>query len=266
MILKKSRSRGEATIRVTALAASIYLGMAVVFFGVPVLHDPTHYFIGAGQDPSGYMWCLVWWPYAIAHRLNPLFTRVIWVPSGANLAWAASIPGPSLFMSPLTRYVGPVASFNLLTVAAPATAALTAFLVCNHLSAKFGPALVGGYLFGFSSYELGQELSDLSLSIVFCIPLALYLVLLKIEKRISSRFFVALYSIVLTAQFATSTEIFAGLPYSQRWQSALQLFCYRRFKERRCCWQRAKSRWHMGSALSWCRPFFIMRSKAASRG
>lgn len=209
--LKNSQGRGDATIRITALAASIYFGLAVFFFGIPVLHDPSHYYIGAGQDPGVYMWCLVWWPYAIVHRLNPFFTRLIWVPSGANLAWAASIPGPSLFMAPLTRYLGPVASFNLLTVAAPATAALAAFLVCNNLSGKFGPALVGGYLFGFSSYELGQELSHLSLSIVFCIPLAVYLALLRIEERISGRWFIALYSVVLATQFTTATEIFATL-------------------------------------------------------
>ena len=210
-IVNKGSDGGQGTVPLVAFAASIYLGIAVFFFGCPVLLDPTHYYIGAGQDPAGYMWCLVWWPYALAHKLNPLFTNLIWVPSGANLVWTASIPGPSLFISPLTKYAGPVASFNLLTIAAPATAALAAFLVCNHISGKFGPALVGGYVFGFSSYELGQELSHLSLSLVLCVPLAVYLVLLKIEGRIRSSFFVTLYSIVLAAQFLTATEIFATL-------------------------------------------------------
>ena len=40
----------------------------------------------------------------------------------------------------------------------PAVSAWAAFLLCRHLAGRFWPSLIGGYLFGFSSYELGLPL------------------------------------------------------------------------------------------------------------
>jgi hypothetical protein len=199
------------TVLKAAVAASIYIALAVVFFGGNILSDPRHYYIGSGQDPAAYLWCLVWWPFALAHKINPFVSQFIWVPNGANLEWSPSIPGPSLLLSPVTRYAGPVFSYNVLMLVAPASAATAAFLVCSRISRDFLPSFVGGYLFGFSSYALGQELSHLSLALVACIPLAVYLVLLRIESRISLKVFLPLYAIALISQFLIATETFATL-------------------------------------------------------
>jgi len=197
------------TLRRAALAASIYIALAVLFFGGKILSDPWHYYIGSGQDPAGYMWCLVWWPFAVAHKINPFVSQLIWAPNGVNLEWAASIPGPSLLLSPLTRYAGPVFTYNLLMLVAPASAATAAFLVCSRISRDFFPAFVGGYLFGFSTYALGQELSHLSLALVACIPLAVYFVLLRIAGLISLKVFLLLYAVALILLFLIATETFA---------------------------------------------------------
>ena len=47
--------------------------------------------------------------------------------------------------------------FNVAELLVPAVSAFTAYLLCRHLTRSLWASLVGGYLFGFSSYMLGQE-------------------------------------------------------------------------------------------------------------
>ena len=74
------------------------------------------------------------------------------------------------------------------------------------------PSLVGGYVFGFSSYELGQMLGHLHLVPIFLVPAAVHLVLLRMDEAISVRRFVVLMAAVFAFQVLISTEVlFAGL-------------------------------------------------------
>jgi hypothetical protein len=45
-----------------------------------------------GVDQPFFIWCLVWWPYALANRLNPFFTKSVFAPAGLNLTWNHSHP------------------------------------------------------------------------------------------------------------------------------------------------------------------------------
>ena len=53
----------------------------------------------------------------------------------------------------------------------PAFAAWTAFALCRYLTGSLWPALVGGYLFGFSSYLMSEEVGHPHMSAVFLLPL-----------------------------------------------------------------------------------------------
>jgi hypothetical protein len=162
-------------------------------------------------DPSSIVWFLKWWPYAIAHGLNPFVTHIVWAPSGANLAGTTSIPGLALAGFPLTLTVGPIVTYNLLFLVAPALAAWTAYLLCRHVTGRVLPSMVGGYLYGFSSYELSKMLGHLNLAFVFIPPLCVLLVLLRMEERINPLRFVSFLAAALTFQFLISTEIFFTL-------------------------------------------------------
>jgi hypothetical protein len=161
------------------------------------------------MTPGAYMWFLVWWPYAVAHRINPFVTKLV-SPVGYNLTWANSIPLPSLLAWPLTHAFGPVVAWNVLCVAALALDAWIAFLLCRHLCNAFLPALVGGYIFGFSPYILGQLMGHLSLILVFPVPLAIYLVLLRLEGRTSAPRFTILFALTVLVQFLCRHEIVAS--------------------------------------------------------
>ena len=167
-------------------------------------------YIGDGHDPAGYIWSLVWWPYAIRHGFNPFISRVIWTPVGFNLAWAAAIPGPSLIVWPITQWLGPIVSFNILMIFTPAVVAECTFLLCRYITGKFFASVCGGYLFGFSPYMLGHMLlGQLNLTLIFGVPLCVYLVLLGVDRAVSKRVLVFALAAVLVLQFLTSTEIVA---------------------------------------------------------
>jgi len=107
------------------LALAIYQALAILWFGIPLLNDFSHSCIGieGSSDPSGYMWFPTWWPYALSHRLNPFITKVVWAPSGFNVTWAHCIPLPALIGAPITRIWGPVVTWNIMCLMAPALAA-----------------------------------------------------------------------------------------------------------------------------------------------
>jgi hypothetical protein len=164
-----------------------------------------HAYFGTLGDPQIYMWFLSWWPYAITHRLNPFLTHVVWAPNGINLTWATGMPALALLAWPITAHWGPIVSFNVLTTAAPIISAFAGFLLCNALTNKYLPSLVGGWAFGFSSYEIGH----LPLDFTACIPALAWLAVLRYRRGISGRMFVAADTGLLTLQFGSSTEIFA---------------------------------------------------------
>ncbi|HVA83358.1 MAG TPA: hypothetical protein VNF28_00505 [Candidatus Binataceae bacterium] len=193
-------------------ALSIYLGFSALIFARAAAPHFTTIYLGRGIDQAFFIWCLVWWPYAIAHHLNPFISKLIFAPTGFNLTWSTSIPLLSLLALPLTATVGPITAFNLLSVACPALAAWTAFLLCHSLTERFGPALLGGYIFGFSSYMLAQIFGGhLSLLAAFLVPLAVHLALARLRGRIGRRAFTLELLALATAQFLIATEILATM-------------------------------------------------------
>ncbi len=190
-------------------AFSIYLIISVLFFGLPLLGHFGHRFIGDRADPLLHMWMLAWWPHALTSGQHPIISQAVWPPTGCNLAWRTSIPGPSLVLSSITWLFGPIVSYNILCLLYPPLAAFSAFALCRYLTGQFWPALVGGYIFGFSQYVLARMLGHLVLLLIFPVPLAIYLVLLRLNRQISRTAFLALLVIVLLVQFFGSTELFA---------------------------------------------------------
>jgi hypothetical protein len=195
------------------LPLGTYLALSLLVFGRDLIGAPGARYISApgAHDPSLFMWCLVWWPHAIAHGLNPFLTKVVWSPIGVNLAWVTSIPAAALLVAPLTRALGPIASFNALCLVSPVLAGWGAFLLCRDLEGGYWPSILGGYLFGFSPYMLGQMQAHLFLLLIFPVPFAVWLTIALIQHRIGRRTFVALAALLLTLQFGFSMEVFATM-------------------------------------------------------
>ncbi len=185
--------------------------VAILYFGIPVVPHFGRDVVGHGSDPQLFVWSLAWWPHAILHGHNPFISHALWAPVGSNLAWTTSVPGLALPLAPITLLAGPVAAYNVASILLPALAALTAFLLCRHLTRSFWPSLAGGYLFGFSSYMLGHELAHLHLTSVFLIPLAVLFVLRFLEGGLDSRGLVIRLGPLLALQFTFGIEVFFTL-------------------------------------------------------
>jgi hypothetical protein len=187
-----------------------YLALSVVIFVRPLWAQPGPRVIAQDEyDSSAIMWFLAWWPHAVMHGVNPLITHAIFVPEGYNLTWATSIPGPALALAPVTLSLGPVTSYNALIVLAPALSAWAAFGLCRHVTGAVLPAMVGGYLFGFSPYLLNQMRGAPSLALVAVVPVLAMLILKRLDGSMSRRRFAIIGTAALVAQFLISTEVLA---------------------------------------------------------
>src|SRR5712671_1717163 len=191
----------------TVGAFAAYACASCFYFGYPVVRHPGRDLIGTGVDVDLFTWMLGWWPHAILHWQNPIVTHAIWAPQGVNLAWTTSVPGLALLVAPVTLIAGPVVAYNLLAVALPALAAWTAFLLCRYLTRSFWPSLAGGYLFGFSSYELGQTEGHLHLTSIFLLPLVVLVLLRFLDGSLSRRRTVVWLGLLLALQLSFSFEI-----------------------------------------------------------
>ncbi|MFA7495416.1 MAG: hypothetical protein WCY67_03800 [Acidithiobacillus sp.] len=90
----------------------------------------------------------------------------------------------------------------------PILAAQAAFLLIREIIKKWLPSFIGGYIFGFSSYELGQLLGHTNLTFTMAIPTILWLFILS-EKNNWSAFKTTVFiGPLLAFQFYTSSEIY----------------------------------------------------------
>jgi hypothetical protein len=204
---------GSARLGGAAFAA--YAVTSFAFFGLKAAGRFSTTPVGQGEGDSNiYLWDLRWWPYALTHHLNPFTANVIFVPHGINLAWATGLPGPAIVMWPVTQRFGAVLSSNVLSVLSPALAAWAAYLLCRRLvDGRFWPAFVGGYLFGFSTYEIAELRGHVNLFLVFPVALVAYLVTRYVQSSIGGRAFLARLALTLILEFSISTEVFASMTF-----------------------------------------------------
>lgn len=185
----------------------MYAAVSFCYFGLPVASHFGSDWIGSGGDPQIFVWSLAWWPHAVLHWQNPVVTHAVWPPGGLDLTWVSSIPALAVVFAPVTLAAGPVAAYNVASIVVPALGSWTAFLLCRHVTRAWWPSLAGGYLYGFSSYELGHLQGHLHMSSVFLLPLAALLVLRYAEGTLGGRGLAWRLGPVLAVQFLLSTEL-----------------------------------------------------------
>ena len=219
---KTRATTARCTLMVT-LPLFIYTIFTLIFFGKA--GSWTRWYLGEGGDPLSLIWFLHWWPFAISHGLNPFISNYVWFPHGDNMTWHTSVPSAALLSFPITVLGGAVLSYNLLTLMAPVLSAWTAFLLVRYLTGDWAAALVGGYLFGFSSYENGQLLGHLNLDLTFLIPIAILLCIRRVQGQLGRAGFVTALAVTLLVQLGLSSEILATLCFLGAITWAIFLAC-----------------------------------------
>ena len=205
-IIQRSANRQRTALHWHAIALAGYAIIAVGF--IDHGETLTGAVAGQGSDPFAFVWFLAWWPWAIAHHLNPLFTHLVWQPEGVYLAWVTSVPLLAIIGWPLTL-ISPVLTFNILVLCAPILSAWMAYFLCLHIARRPLIAIIGGFLFGFSSYEMAQDTAALNLSFTACVPLLLLIILVRLDGGLGRAPAMLLGGIALICQFLLCIEIFA---------------------------------------------------------
>lgn len=131
----------------------------------------------------------------------------MWTPGPFDLAATGYAPLASFAAIPVTLTLGPLAAYNVLVLISPVLAAFLTFRLCHYVTGRLAPSLVGGFLFGFSSYLVGQMMGHLHLTLVFFVPLGVHLGLRYMDEQIGRRRFVISIAAVIAGQALLSTEI-----------------------------------------------------------
>jgi hypothetical protein len=216
------RSRGLDLPAVAAFC--IYAASAFFVFGRALIGSFGNAYIGKGADPDLFLWFLRWWPHAIANRIDPLTTDLLWAPSGFNLTWSSGVPLLGIAAAPFTRWLGPIVTFNGLCLAGVALTAWCGFLLCRRLTSAYWPSVLGGFIFAFSPTLLGQMVfGHLHTIWIFPVPLILYFVAKWFHDEITSVRLTSVLAVLLAIQFFISMEIvvtflfFAGIGFVLVW-------------------------------------------------
>jgi hypothetical protein len=188
----------------------MYLAAACAIWLAPIGAAIGSRYVGDGwADARLYQWALAWTPWALLHGASPLSASNVFAPDSVDLTWVTTVPSLGIVSYPLQRAFGSLVTLNVLMLLAPALAAWATYLVCVRLTRRFWPSVIGGAFFGFSTYMAGHMSDHLNLVYIFPVPLAVYLVVRRVEGSLGRVWFVALLALDLVFLFGTSTELFA---------------------------------------------------------
>jgi hypothetical protein len=203
------------------LALLTYLAVFIIGFALPLIsHLNVPNIRQYWTDPQFYAWSLRWWPYAVSHWTNPLFSNQIGAPQGYNLAWASTTPSVDLLMWPVTAAFGVLVSYNIVLLLVPPLSAWATFIAARRLTGRFWPAFLAGVVYGFSPYELTHNWQGQpNLTVIMLFPLMVYLVLLWWDGTLGWIGFVSWMTVAMALQFYTFNEAFADM--TAVWAGAL---------------------------------------------
>jgi hypothetical protein len=208
--VRRLRAAVDSTLAPGVGAAAVYAA-AAIFVYHRILFAPTSSMPGCNcGDQAQEVWFLRWPLYAVQHGLNPFFSTWMNYPKGVNLAINTASPLLGLVSAPLQLTVGTVETYDVLLVVALATSALAMCLALRRWVRSWGAAFVGGLLYGFSPYMIGQGGGHVFLVVLFIPPIVLVLLheIVVVQSHGAVRDGVLL-GILLALQYYISPEVLA---------------------------------------------------------
>ncbi|MFD0786881.1 DUF2079 domain-containing protein, partial [Micromonospora azadirachtae] len=127
------------------------------------------------SDQALFEWLLAFGGHALTHGQDPLFTHLINVPDGVNLAVNTSITVYAVVFSPLTYLVGPPVTFLvILTLNLAATAVAWYLLFSRQLVRSRLAAAVGGLFIAYSPGMVSHANAHLNWTAGWLVPLLIW--------------------------------------------------------------------------------------------
>ena len=203
------RPRRELVVTVSAFV--VYAGLALAAYWPILPGDSSRIPTCACGDPSFQTWLLDWIPYSLAHGHNPLFSSWTNYPVGVNLAENTGMPLLGLLVAPVTVWISPVASYNLLLWLSFPVSAIAMYVVIRRWTGSRLAAFSAGLVYGFSAYVIGQGWGHVMLSFVPLPPLYFYQLHKLLVRRQGNPYRQGLLlGVIAVAQYFISSEILAS--------------------------------------------------------
>ncbi|GAA4451362.1 DUF2079 domain-containing protein [Phytohabitans houttuyneae] len=157
------------------VVATLALGLAVLVTA-GLWADPNHRTIKVNSsDQALFEWLLAYGAHALTHAENPLFTHLMNVPDGVNLAVNTSITVYAVVFAPLTLLAGPQWSFVvILTLNLAATAFAWYLLLSRSFRLPVLAAAVGGLFCGFAPGMVSHANAHLNWTAGWLVPLIVW--------------------------------------------------------------------------------------------
>ena len=205
-----SRPADEKRAPFSAAVIAVYLCLGLIAFW-PSLGSIGHRLFSDITDYTLSIWFLGWAPHALVHGLNPFFSNAMFAPAGVNLAENTEGPLLGWVLAPITLIWGPMIAANVLLVLAMPISAAAAFIVLQKWRVWNPAAALGGLVYGFSPYMVGQALGHPVLLFVPLPPFILSTLVLILLRRGPDRRLGMQLGLLLSAQYLISPEVFASL-------------------------------------------------------
>lgn len=185
-----------------------YVVIGVVAYW-PVFPRLWQSFLVGENDFQEFMWFMVAVTHGLTHGSNPFFSNALFAPTGVNLAQNNTSPLLDVIIAPVTLTAGPVVSANLLILLAMPVSATAAFIVLRRWHLWWPAAAIGGLIYGFSPYMVGQSLGHPELSFLPLPPFIALTVVSILQGRGSSVRLGVQLGLLVTAQYLISEEVMA---------------------------------------------------------
>ncbi len=197
-------TRRRALLPIGVVATYVVLGLVAYW---PVLPGITNRPFGRTSDYVLSAWFIGWVPHAIAHGLNPFFTNSMFVPTGVNLAQNTASPLLGLIGAPLTEAFSPLVTTNILMVLAMPVSATAAFVVLRKWKVWLPGAALGGLLYGFSPYMVGQGSDHIVFTFVPIPPFIALTIVYILQRKGSPWLLGCQLGLLVAAQYFISQEV-----------------------------------------------------------
>ncbi|WP_439427296.1 DUF2079 domain-containing protein [Micromonospora sp. LA-10] len=171
---------GPSTTRVRDRRADLLVTLAALALAFWVTsgmwRDPNSRAITVNSsDQALFEWLLAFGGHALTHGENPLFTTLINVPDGVNLAVNTSITVYAAVFAPLTYLIGPPATFLvILTLNLAATAVAWYWLLSRYLVRSRLAAGVGALFIAFCPAMVSHANAHLNWTAGWLVPLLIW--------------------------------------------------------------------------------------------
>jgi hypothetical protein len=189
------------------LVGIFYLALSVLWT-LPVWIS-SHRIIGVKGDPVQFVWYIAWVPFALLHRINPLYSQYMGAPRGIAAMWPLPPIVYNLLVAPLTELINPMVGYNAAMVLALVSTGVASFALFRRACNRLWLVLSTSAIFTFGPYMTSEVLAGhtYSTAVAGILILALLLHELFVVQGWPARRTGILIGLVLLVQMVTDEEL-----------------------------------------------------------